>query len=132
MLLEGKGVCQNPLQASIWFRKAAYRCAKQAQYQLGKMYLEGCGVPQNYVHAYAWLKIALADQMDKTPEIIMKDLDRMMPPAREEAVNLAKRFEQNYSCCPVRITPVRQPRAEKTACWKDVSKSPIMREYSSK
>jgi TPR repeat protein len=43
------GFPQNYAEAAMWFRKAADRGEYASQLQLGEMYLEGRGVPQNYV-----------------------------------------------------------------------------------
>lgn len=47
--------------AAHWYKKAASKGEKNAQYQIGMMYLRGQGVPQSYIHAYAWINIASAN-----------------------------------------------------------------------
>jgi TPR repeat protein len=46
-----------------WYRKSAEQANVEAQYNLGQMYANGEGVPEDYVEAYAWLSIA-ATQAD--------------------------------------------------------------------
>jgi tetratricopeptide (TPR) repeat protein len=49
---------QNPGEAVKHWRKAAELGNARAQLALGKCYLEGSGVPQNWVEAYVWLNLA--------------------------------------------------------------------------
>jgi TPR repeat protein len=45
-------------EAAKWFRKSADQGNATAQDSLGVMYVNGEGVPQDYVRAYAWFNIA--------------------------------------------------------------------------
>jgi TPR repeat protein len=45
-------------EAAIWFRKSANAGNATAQDSLGVMHVNGEGVPQDYVRAYAWFNIA--------------------------------------------------------------------------
>ncbi|HYS49485.1 MAG TPA: tetratricopeptide repeat protein [Xanthobacteraceae bacterium] len=56
----GRGVVQNRIVASNWYRSAAEQGDPTAQYMLGLMYDRGHGVPQDYVIAYTWLNLAVA------------------------------------------------------------------------
>jgi TPR repeat protein len=47
----------------MWYRKAAMQGGASAQYNLGFMYLNGQGVPQNYAEAAKWYRKA-AEQGD--------------------------------------------------------------------
>ncbi|MYG43200.1 MAG: sel1 repeat family protein, partial [Rhodobacteraceae bacterium] len=44
-----------------WYRLAAEQSDDKAQYELGNMYYNGIGVPQNYVLAHAWTNLASAN-----------------------------------------------------------------------
>ena len=44
----------------MWFRRAADQGDAEAQSNLGVMYSEGQGLPQDYVQAFMWLDIAAA------------------------------------------------------------------------
>jgi TPR repeat protein len=44
--------------ALLWFRRAAGRGNPGAQYDLGRIYDEGNGVPQDYVSAHMWWNLA--------------------------------------------------------------------------
>jgi TPR repeat protein len=41
-----------------WYRLAAAQGYADAQYDLGTMYKDGQGVPQNYVEAHKWFNLA--------------------------------------------------------------------------
>lgn len=57
--LEGvEGLERSPAEALKWFTQAAAKDDVQAQYFLGKMYLDGLGVPQDDVEAYRWFSVA--------------------------------------------------------------------------
>ena len=47
--------------AAQWFRKSADQGNATAQDSLGVMYVNGEGVPQDYVQAYAWFTLAAAN-----------------------------------------------------------------------
>ena len=58
----GEGVEQNLKLAAEWYRRAAEYVpdlggAHQGRNQLGLLYLEGRGVPQDYVQAYFWFSL---------------------------------------------------------------------------
>ena len=46
------------VEAVTWCRLAAEQGYANAQSNLGSMYNDGHGVPQNYVEAYRWLRLA--------------------------------------------------------------------------
>jgi TPR repeat protein len=46
------------VEAAKWFRKSADQGNATAQDSLGVMHVNGEGVPQDYVRAYAWFNIA--------------------------------------------------------------------------
>jgi TPR repeat protein len=59
---DGEAVEQNFKLAAEWFRKAAEHVpdlggAGQGRNQLGLLYLEGLGVPRDYVQAYFWFSL---------------------------------------------------------------------------
>lgn len=56
----GRGVAQDYIVASGWYRAAAEQGDPTAQFMLGLMYDKGQGVPQDYVIAYTWLNVAVA------------------------------------------------------------------------
>ena len=60
----GEGVLQGHNEAVWWYRKAAEKGVADAQYNLGIKYGTGQGVLQNFVTAYAWIKISEANGRD--------------------------------------------------------------------
>ena len=48
----------DAIQQVKWYRKAAEQGDAVAQYNLGIMYSDGRGVPQNYSEAYVWSSLA--------------------------------------------------------------------------
>jgi TPR repeat protein len=62
MYEEGKtlGVPRDSAEAARWYRLAADQGYYAARHELGLMYFEGKGVPQDYVTAYMWLNLAAA------------------------------------------------------------------------
>ena len=51
---------QDFAKAVSWFRKAADQGDADAQFNLGLMYSNGQGVPQNYVQGHMWFNLAAA------------------------------------------------------------------------
>jgi TPR repeat protein len=62
----GRGVPQNFVEATYWYRSASEQGDPTGQYQLGLMYDKGHGVPQDYVLAYKWLNLAVAGANGRT------------------------------------------------------------------
>lgn len=55
---KGKKPCaqQDYASAASWYKKSAEQGHPRAAHKLGRLYLEGLGVPQDYEEAYFWLK----------------------------------------------------------------------------
>jgi len=51
---------KDDAEAVRWYRKAAEQGHAIAQHNLGVMYEEGQGVPQDFVSAYKWLNLAVS------------------------------------------------------------------------
>jgi len=49
---------QDYTEAARWYRKAAEQGCAPAQCDLGRMYADGRGVPQDYVLAHMWFNLA--------------------------------------------------------------------------
>jgi TPR repeat protein len=58
--LEREGVPKNYAAAVLWFQKAAEQGLANAQGNLGFMYANGQGVPQDCVQAHKWWNLAAA------------------------------------------------------------------------
>jgi hypothetical protein len=64
MYEDGEGVKQNHVLAAKWYRKAAEHVpdlggAGQGRNSLGLLYLEGRGVPMDYVQAHMWFRLSI-------------------------------------------------------------------------
>ncbi len=71
----------------------------RAQYQLGIMYYKGTGIPQDFVLAYMWFKLA-ADQGNNRAQPIMRHLTTQMTNCQiTEALYLANTWEVDKSQC---------------------------------
>jgi TPR repeat protein len=66
-------VLHDDAQAALWFRKAAEQGFAEAQLQLGHLYLDGHGVPQDYVLAALWYRKA-AEQDDTAAQSSLAEL----------------------------------------------------------
>ena len=56
----GKGVPQNSGVAAAYYFSAAARGVPEAQYNIGRMYLEGKTVARDFVLAHMWFNLAVA------------------------------------------------------------------------
>jgi TPR repeat protein len=61
MYLKGEGVKKDEKMALMWFKRAAYQELPDAQGMCSYFYVNGVGVPQDYVEAYAWLNLSVAN-----------------------------------------------------------------------
>ncbi len=79
------------------FRRLAEQGDAEAQFNLGSMYYHGYGVPQDYVQAHMWYKLAASrhppgedrDRAAKNRDIIA---ERMTPAQISEAQKLAREW----------------------------------------
>ena len=58
MYADGRGIEKNPAEAAKWFRKAAEKGVREAQFRLGGLYEQGTGVPQDLEYAYGWYGVS--------------------------------------------------------------------------
>ena len=67
MILQGKDANQDALEAYKWFHLAANQGDGPSQYQLGLMlsHGKGKGIPQHFILAYMWFKIAAVNGIKK-------------------------------------------------------------------
>jgi TPR repeat protein len=98
MLYEyGDGVEQDYALAAEWYRKAAEHVpdlggAGVARSRLASLYMEGHGVPKNYVQAYMWSWIR-----DPKHETNLQDLESLMTPQQLLAAkHLAEQWEKEH------------------------------------
>ena len=73
------------VKAKEWYEKAAAQKHAAARSNLGWLYANGRGVPQDYVRAYMWWKLAAAHSAGKeeaSEESVLDKLARRMTPGQ--------------------------------------------------
>ena len=70
-------MAENDAEAVDWYQLAADRGYAAAQSNLGLMYANGWGVPEDYVRAYAWWILAAAQEIESAIQN-MNDLETRM------------------------------------------------------
>jgi len=68
----------------------------RAQFCLGVMYINGYGVPKNYIQAHMWLNLAGVDGDKKTEELRNFVEERMTPFDISEAQKLASEWMEKH------------------------------------
>ena len=58
MTRAGEAVALDALQAAKWYRLAAEQGDSSAQLVLAKLYLNGEGLPENYIQVHKWSNLA--------------------------------------------------------------------------
>ena len=91
-----EGVAEEIDDAAVLLRAAAEQGNAEAQYNLGVMYLEGLGVTQDSVEAYAWIRTAAAQGKRGTLEIRQTLLRGMTPSQEDRAIELAREYREKY------------------------------------
>ena len=84
------------MEARKWWLKAAEQGDAMAQANLGALYFEGEGVPQDYVTAYAWANIAAAqgnETAQRNRDLAAAKLDAA---SLGEAQKLSKDYFKRY------------------------------------
>jgi FOG: TPR repeat, SEL1 subfamily len=61
MYASGEGVPHSDTEAAQWYRLAADQGLGGAQFNLGILYTEGKGVPQDQVLAHMWLDLVVSE-----------------------------------------------------------------------
>jgi TPR repeat protein len=72
MYEEGRGVERNDREAAKWYRKAAEKLSKEAQFRLGMMYKEGRGVEKDQTQAWKWLVKAAVKYHEKAEAALLQ------------------------------------------------------------
>ncbi len=75
-LTGGGGLEQNTVEAALWFEGAANSGLDEAQYELGRLYVQGRGVPRDLSRALVWLEEAAAQGMTHAE----KEIERITIP----------------------------------------------------
>jgi TPR repeat protein len=86
-------MAEKPAEALEWYQRSAEQGDQMGQFRLGRLYLVGSGVPQDYSEALTWLKQSAA-QGHPTAQILLSSMyaDGQGGPADDvEAVKWARR-----------------------------------------
>lgn len=86
------GVLHDYKKAIKWFSKAAEQGSATSQFLLGTMYESGSGVPKDFVQAYKWYNLSVAQKGmgRKNRDILAKE---MTPEQVAEAQKLAREWK---------------------------------------
>jgi len=84
---------QDDAETVRWFRKVADEGDIDAQYSLGLMCTVGGGVPQDYVLAYMWSKLAASQGNDGATSLRELVTGKMTPEQIAEADKLAREWK---------------------------------------
>ncbi len=90
----GLGRKRDVKAARMWFEKAANHGFAGAQYNLGNIYENGEGVPQDFMRAYMWFYIAREQGHEKAEDRMRQLLSRrkIFPNQASHATDLALKF----------------------------------------
>jgi TPR repeat protein len=82
------------LDAVKWFRMAAENNHKLAQFSLGVLYNNGCGVPQNRIESIAWFSLAGRTDKQIRAEFYESSLAKLSPDMAEKVQKRALELEK--------------------------------------
>ena len=95
--MNGDAVARDYREAAAWFRRAVEQDLPLAQFNLGILYSDGRGVPQDDISAHMWLNIAAAGTTGEVREMAVRARDevaaRMTFFDRSEAQRLAREWD---------------------------------------
>jgi hypothetical protein len=96
MYYRGLGVpSENYGEAMKWYREAAKQGHVEAQDALGNMYYHGLGVQPNYVPAYMWSNLAIANRQSRN-----EVAEKMSSAQIAEGQSMSERcLRSNYADC---------------------------------
>jgi hypothetical protein len=83
---DGQGVAQDYVEALKWFRIGAEQGHVWSQFNVGRFYMNGYGVPKNFKHAYLWIGLAVNRSADMRPlrHWLEKAASELAPPERAQ------------------------------------------------
>jgi uncharacterized protein len=97
MFENGEGMQQDYARAAYWYRKAAehvpdFGGAGQGRNSLGMLYMQGLGVPRDYVQAYMWFSLK---NSEPNPNLSQAK-DQMTPAQVSEAERMLEEWRRNH------------------------------------
>ena len=79
-LTGGGGLEQDAVEAAQWFEAAAKSGLDEAQYEMGRLFVQGRGVPRDLSRALVWLEEAAAQGMTQAE----KEIERITGPGERQ------------------------------------------------
>lgn len=119
---KGEGVLQDYSEALRLYRLAAEQGHKDAQFNLGTMYLNGKGTKANLILAYVWFNIAAVDDGSTLRRVYPTTLvaegrklaeSMMSTDDVEQAQALARTWRPRADANPHRMAIIRNPRPKR-------------------
>ena len=96
----GLGVVPSYKTAVKWYILSAEQGNPMAQYNLGRLYYLGQGVPENFIHVYMWANQASSQGFDMGEELKGLLSELMTSSQIEMAKKLEKKcFNKNFEGC---------------------------------
>ncbi|WP_207061375.1 sel1 repeat family protein [Motiliproteus sp. SC1-56] len=80
-----------------YYKPLAEQGGAYAQLTIGEIYMEGAGVKQDLVEAYAWFAVASAQGVDEATAIMEHVYTKLDEAEREQARALAEQYIEHYS-----------------------------------
>ncbi len=80
-----------------YYQPLAEQGGAYAQLTIGEIYMEGAGVGQNLIQAYAWFAVALHQGVGEAESVINRLLDQLSAPEQAQARALAEQYIEHYS-----------------------------------
>lgn len=88
----GVGVARDPMQAMLWYGRAAQQGLPQAQHALGIMLMGGVAGGPDPVEGYKWLLLAEKGGNPDSRSVREKSASQLSDKDRRQAETLAQRF----------------------------------------
>jgi TPR repeat protein len=89
--------------ATQWFRKAAAQGNGKAQFALAVMYLNGTGVPQDYVQAHKWFNISGSNGLEPGRENRELVAEKMTVEHIAQAQELARDWAEKHGAVYTKV-----------------------------
>ena len=90
------GIAKNERKAANLYLRAAQKGHKEAQHNLGVLYLDGIGVKQSLSEAYGWFSIAAESGSQAGQEAVEILWEELSVGQKELAQEAAKRLRQEH------------------------------------
>ncbi|MEH6616331.1 MAG: hypothetical protein V7699_00675 [Porticoccus sp.] len=94
--VNAENLSTNPELTNTYYQSLAEQGSPYAQLVMGEIYVLGDGVPKDYIQAYAWFHVALAQGVEEAQDQMDSILNKLKPNELLQARVLAKEFEKVY------------------------------------